>query len=277
MVFLKGYQWPFDVGKICGSSMIDLIVYHEIFEKRNRVFLDFRENPSCLGRGFSGLSEEAHEYLSRSNALFGAPIDRLQTMNPLAIELYKNHGIDLYREPLEISVCAQHNNGGIAVDLNWESSIKGLYAVGEAAGTFGVYRPGGAALNSTQVGSMRAAEHIADTGSSKLREINEFISLSREEIDHFLTECVSLCGKAAPTSNINRLRTSLRKKMSSYVAHIRSLEDISRVREEMVGLLLRFFKEIEIREIQELPFALKTRDTLITQISMLSSMQIAGS
>ena len=79
-------------------------------------------------------------------------------MNPLAIDLYKRHGIDLYAEPLEIGVCAQHHNGGIAVDADWQSGVRGLYVAGEAAGTFGVRRPGGSALNAAQVGSLRAAE-----------------------------------------------------------------------------------------------------------------------
>ena len=82
-------------------------------------------------------------------------------MNAGAIELYADHGINLCSQYLEIAVCAQHCNGGVAVDEHWQSDVKGLYVAGEAAGTFGVYRPGGSALNSTQVGSLRAAEHIS--------------------------------------------------------------------------------------------------------------------
>ena len=40
-------------------------------------------------------------------------------------------------------------------------ALPGVYAVGEAAGTHGVTRPGGAALNAGQVFATRAAEHIA--------------------------------------------------------------------------------------------------------------------
>ena len=69
-------------------------------------------------------------------------------MNPPAIELYLSNGIDLTREPLEIAVCAQHNNGGLAADIWWESTNIGrLFPVGEVNGTHGVYRPGGSALN----------------------------------------------------------------------------------------------------------------------------------
>lgn len=47
-IFLKGYQWPFDVCKVAeGSSIIDLLVYIECFVKNRRVFLDYRENPSA--------------------------------------------------------------------------------------------------------------------------------------------------------------------------------------------------------------------------------------
>ena len=44
-IFLKGYQWPFDVAKIQrGSSIIDLLV-HEELGKGRRIFLDYRTNP----------------------------------------------------------------------------------------------------------------------------------------------------------------------------------------------------------------------------------------
>ncbi|MCL1896200.1 MAG: FAD-binding protein [Clostridiales bacterium] len=162
LVFLKGYQWPFDVAKIKGSSQIDMIVHHETAVLGNRVYMDFTRNPSCIDRdGFSRLDGAVLDYLKNSGALGGTPIERLRIMNAPAIDLYRDNGIDITKEPLGIAVCAQHCNGGLAVDANWQTSIEGLYAAGEAAGTFGVYRPGGSALNSAQVGSMRAARHIS--------------------------------------------------------------------------------------------------------------------
>jgi len=160
LIFLKGYQWPFDTRKAEASSKIDILVAEQI-KNGNRVYLDFSKDPKGLDRGFEVLSQEAYSYLERSKALLGTPIERLEKMNMGAIELYAHHGIDLYKEYLQIAVCAQHCNGGVAVDEHWQSTVKGLYAAGEAAGTFGVYRPGGSALNSTQVGSLRAAEHIS--------------------------------------------------------------------------------------------------------------------
>ena len=156
--FQKGYQWPFDVRKRDLSSRIDLLVHEQTLLGRE-VYLDFRRNPS--GYSFADLPEEAKTYLANSGCVQETPFLRLQHMNPQAVALYLDHGIDLESQPLRVGVCAQHQNGGVAIDANWQSSVEGLYAAGEAAASFGVVRPGGSALNATQVGSLRAAEHIA--------------------------------------------------------------------------------------------------------------------
>lgn len=160
-LFLKGYQWPFDVTRVRnGSSLIDLLVDQERKEKHRKVFLDFRRNPE--GLEFDQLAGEAHDYLEKSDALFGTPFARLMKMNPQAVQLYRKNGIDLEKELLEIAVCAQHNNGGLAADHWWESeNVNSFYPVGEVNGSHGVKRPGGSALNSGQVGGFRAAEKIA--------------------------------------------------------------------------------------------------------------------
>ena len=89
--------------------------------------MDFRKNPVGLEGGFGQLSDEAYQYLRQSDAAFGTPIERLLKMNPQAYQLYKDNDIDLEIEILEITVCAQHLNGGVAVDANWESTVGGLY------------------------------------------------------------------------------------------------------------------------------------------------------
>ena len=158
LAFLKGYQWPFDPAKVKGSSRVDILV-KEQEDLGRKVYMDYRRNPS--GYALEHLSEEAREYLVNCGADKATPIDRLAAINAPAIALYRSHGIDLATETLRISVCAQHHNGGIAVNSDWQTEIPGLYVCGEAAGTFGKVRPGGTALNSTQVGSMRAARHAA--------------------------------------------------------------------------------------------------------------------
>lgn len=160
MIFLKGYQWPFAAGHVPGSSLIDIFVNLEITERKRRVFLDYRTDPADFD--FNALSPETREYLLKSGAVAGTPLKRLEQLNAPAIELYRQHGIRLESEALEIAVCAQHNNGGLAGNIWWESeNIRGLFPIGEVNGSHGVTRPGGTALNAGQVGAFRAAEYIA--------------------------------------------------------------------------------------------------------------------
>ena len=123
------------------------------------MYLDYQKNPFHLTEiDFERLSGEAYGYLHKAESCFGTPIQRLAKMNQPAIDLYRSKGLDIHTDYLEIALCAQHNNGGIAVDLWWQTEIPGLFAAGECAGTHGVSRPGGSALNAGQVGSLRAAQ-----------------------------------------------------------------------------------------------------------------------
>ncbi|MDR3161408.1 MAG: FAD-binding protein [Spirochaetaceae bacterium] len=163
-VFLKGYQWPFSAEKAGrgGSSSIDIAIYLERQLAGKKVYLDFTRNPRGLGECEAAtIGAEAHAYLAASGALGTTPLKRLEKLNPPAIELYRSRGIDLRTEYLEIDVLPQHHNGGAEISLWWETSVKHLFAAGECAGSHGVRRPGGSALNAGQVGGLRAASYIA--------------------------------------------------------------------------------------------------------------------
>ena len=254
LIFLKGYQWPFDTRKVEGSSKVDLLVAAEI-KKGNRVYLDYTRNPKGLENGFSVLPEEAYTYLERSGALFGTPIQRLEKMNKGAIELYADHGIDLYTELLETAVCAQHCNGGVTVDLNWQTEVEGLYCAGEAAGTFGVYRPGGSALNSTQVGGLRAAEHIAGKGTTS-RTAPAF----------------SMPAIKRGVSNISALREKFQTEMSRVADFDRDTVGMMNLLTEVNALCESFFDMVEITDESETAEAFKLYDMALTQRSVLSAM-----
>ena len=254
LIFLKGYQWPFDTRKTDGSSRVDLLVADQI-KMGNSVFLDFTKNPKGLASGFDSLPKEAYEYLERSGALFGTPIERLAKMNLGAIELYADHGIDLYTDYLEIAVCAQHCNGGVAVDENWQSDVRGLYVAGEAAGTFGVYRPGGSALNSTQVGSLRAAEHISKGRSAIVGEP----SYTPPHIRY---------GK----SNIEGIRDELQGEMSRVADFDRSTAGMKALFDKVNRLCDEFFEVAEIEDPSQIAELFGLYDTVLTQRSALSAM-----
>lgn len=236
MTFLKGYQWPFDSRKIEGSSRVDIAVSEEI-KKGRKVFIDFRVNPK--GYDFYSLSDETKEYLLNANAVAPTPIERLEKLNIKAIEFYQGKGINLYNEPLQIAVCAQHMNGGIMVDTDWQTNIDNLFAIGEAAGTFGVYRPGGSALNSTQVGGLRVAQRISRDDLSKVsfvddNVIEQAVKEQKEYIDNCLksnTEAVSFAGNMSEVASLCRdyekiklLQSQIKNQLEKKYYHIDKLD-----------------------------------------------------
>jgi succinate dehydrogenase / fumarate reductase, flavoprotein subunit len=169
--FRKGYQWPFHATRMLefGSSLFDLAVFREM-KKGRKVYMDFNRNPLAVPGDqefdLSRLDTDVGHYLEKSGALLPTPIERLRHMNPLSIALYKQYKVDIEKEPLLFAMNNQHMNGGLAVDIWGQTNLDGCYAIGEAAGTHGVTRPGGAALNSGQVFATRCAELIASREAS---------------------------------------------------------------------------------------------------------------
>ncbi len=276
-IFLKGYQWPFDPRKIenFGSSIIDILVYNETQIKGRRVFMDFMTNPTCSMKDsefdFSMLGSESYDYLKNSNALFGTPIERLAHMNQPAIDLYANNGIDISTEYLEIAVCAQHNNGGLKGNIWWESNLKHLFPVGEVNGTFGVYRPGGSALNSTQVGSFRAAQFIAANYTDEPMATKDFIKAVEGAISENMTRANRILANEG-SSNIISNRLGLQARMTKAGAHIRSLEEAEKALDESIKELAAFESKTITGADWELVEAFRNRDILVTQIVYLKAI-----
>jgi len=278
-IFLKGYQWPFDPRKIknYGSSIIDILVYNETQIKGRKVFLDFTKNPSWGSKNgeidYSLLGPEAYNYLNNSGALFGTPIQRLAKMNQPAIDLYKNNGIDLTSEYLEIAVCAQHNNGGLVGNIWWESNLKHLFPVGEVNGTFGIYRPGGSALNSTQVGSLRAAQYIKANYSDDPPGVDEFIKIVHGQVMEKLDIAKSFLSNVSDTPNVMALRKEMQQRMTKAGAHIRTPDGVDEALKKCLEDLDELLSKTTIASPRQLPEAFRNRDILITQFVYLSAIK----
>jgi len=71
---------------------------------------------------------------------------------PITYNRIKNAGVDLRTDKLELGLAVQNFNGGILIDKNGFTGVKGLYAAGEVTGgVHGSDRPGGNNLTDTQV------------------------------------------------------------------------------------------------------------------------------
>lgn len=317
-IFLKGYQWPFDPQRITNqqSSLIDVLVYYETQILGRRVFMDFMRNP-IPGKGkepfdLEAMDEEALTYLKRNGALQPTPIERLEHMNPLAIDIYAENGIDIRTEPLEINVCAQHHNGGFVVDKWWQSNIPHTFVIGEMAGTHGVKRPGGSALNAGQVGGLRAAEYIANVyvrsahtvrpahfvpdasspvrpahlmpdASSSVRPahlVPDASSRTSCPLPDWLTDQVSalqekLASLASSTTGVSpdEAISAIQHNMSLYAGHIRQLETARSAREKAVNLYKKLRRgEIKLSSRRDLIQAIRAEHLALAQVAFLDAI-----
>lgn len=270
MIFQKGYEWPFDSRKAhAGSSVLDLLVYRERVLLGRRVFLDYRRNPGDLeSLPYEALKEEAFIYLRDTGACFGTPIERLLHMNRPAYEFYLSKGVDLRTEPLEIALCAQHNNGGLSVDCWWQTNISHFFAAGEVAGSHGVFRPGGSALNAGQVGSMRAAQYIAFHPTDAPLDKARFDSIAETAMQRHISLCNTI---RSDSDTAAALLLEAQKQMSSAAGAVRSVEAIT-ILEYKLQTLMNHFPE-NIRVISNFQLAYRLKDALTAQIMYLAAME----
>lgn len=275
-IFLKGYQWPFDPGKVgnYGSSLIDLLVYSEINEKGRKVFIDYSRNPSWKDNSFSieNLDTEVGNYLRNSGALKSTPIERLRAINEPAIYLYKEHGIDLESEYLQIAVCVQHNNGGLKANIWWESDLRHLFPVGEVNGSHGVYRPGGSALNSGQVGSYRAAQYICKKYKMPPLNYDEFLFESKSHIINTL----SLAAKWLNAGNggiTNKYLSEIRKRMSETAGIIREIKKVEESTAEAAEMLSQLPEKIGADSVCDLADSFMLLDHCLTHLVYLETIK----
>jgi len=275
-VFLKGYQWPFNAARIekYGSSLIDLAVYHESEVLNRRVFLDYTKNPKSFE--FNDLFHVAKSYLNESQAIGDIPIDRLRKLNEQAILIYRKHNIDLKSEPLEISVCNQHLNGGVSCDTWWESTtVNNLFAVGEINGSHGIHRPGGAALNAGQVGGLRAAQKIAYLNQKHQSITNEHFNHNLKRVIINLVKELSILIKNIDEGSLltaKKLLDQIQDRMSKYGAIFRPLKDL----DHEISIIQNQFNHINkisvIKNNTELIEFFQVKDALLTQLIFLKAI-----
>ena len=276
--FLKGYQWPFDLDKALnrGSSLIDILVQREMVHRGRRVFMDFRENPrpvcgldvfrlECLG-------PEALGYLEKSGATQATPIERLAHMNQPSIDLYQEMGVDLRREPLPIGVCAQHCNGGFSVDAWWESNVRHLFVVGELAGTHGVKRPGGSALNSGQVGGLRAAQRIAHIYYHHDLPVEEFACSAGPVADRFAAEIARIGQAEQDALDCAQTKRVIQERMSRHAGMARSRSGVrdalEAARREWHAIRERGLRQDAAGFMQ----AMEVREMMLAQVGFLEAI-----
>ncbi|MBD3197266.1 MAG: FAD-binding protein [Candidatus Lokiarchaeota archaeon] len=271
-IFLKGYQWPFNAERIesYGSSLIDLAVYYEMNTLGREVYLDYKKNPKRFS--IDKLDDEVHNYLKKSDALRETPVQRLKNLNEDAYILYKKNGIDLAVNYLNIAVCNQHVNGGIVGDIWWETNIKNLFAIGEINGSHGIHRPGGAALNSGQVGGLRAAQKISHKNQpSELEDFKIFKIVLEEELENLKVEINHLMNDSIVKIPLDKHSKELKERMNKFGTIIRPFNGLKIAIEEIETSYINFPKKTSIKSNNEIVNYFQTKGSLLMQLIIFNS------
>ncbi len=104
--------------------------------------------------------------------------EKLETM----LLQFRDVGVDIRKEPMEVAPTAHHFMGGARINPNCETNIPNLYAAGEAAGgVHGANRLGGNALAETQVFGRRAGESAAKNVPKSNFKLNPALLEMEEE------------------------------------------------------------------------------------------------
>ncbi|EBA4960475.1 FAD-binding protein [Salmonella enterica] len=275
-IFRKGYQWPFHATRVLdfGSSLLDMAVAYEQQLGRS-VYMDFLRNPEPvpgdLPFSLKRLDEDVQAYLANNDALASLPIERLQRMNPLSIALYKMHGHDLAQEPLQFAMNNQHMNGGIEVDIWGQTSLPGCFAVGEVAGTHGVTRPGGAALNAGQVFAVRLARYIAEAGwRGKNGGVEELVTAPLMQINATIHQALH----NAAGRPLSSLREEIQARMSDYAGFICHVENIRQAAQDARNLLASLSHDaLSIQHLAEIPGLFMWRQQTLASAAILTTLE----
>ena len=104
--------------------------------------------------------------------------DKILEIIPDVYEQYKNTGVDISKEPMEIYPSMHHMMGGIKINEWGETIIPGLYAAGEVAGgVHGANRLGGNSIAEGQVFGRRAG-----IAAAKFSKKIKYSTLPKEQI-----------------------------------------------------------------------------------------------
>ncbi|HWR41884.1 FAD-binding protein [Sporomusa sp.] len=232
VLFKKGASWP--VSYEHTTRIIDVALYKEKQAGR-KIFLDFSKNPE--GFDFAMLSADNQARYRREMTVeltqtdrYESPINRLKEINQASIDWLMERNIDLTKgELLEVATCAQHYQGGVKINEFAQTTIAGLYAVGETAGgQHGANRPGGNALLDCQVYGAIAGENAAkeQAGDPKgnLADSPEILALQTE-----LRQAVH--GRAAA-----QLRKAIKRIMEGAASIVRTEDRLDKAIAELAQL-----------------------------------------
>lgn len=159
------------------------------------------------------------------------PQDRIRYRFPNIIRVCQHWNVDLFTKPIPVAPAAHYWMGGIAVDTMNQTSISGLYAVGETAST-GVHGANRLASNSLLECVVYAAQlaklepKALDTVVLETKEISanweqeiELVTTVRKQLPDLIWQSAGICRTAEIMVQAIAIVTSWRSQLTDLALH----------------------------------------------------------
>lgn len=160
------------------------------------------------------------------------PKEKILEIIPDVYEQYKNIGVDISREPMEIYPSMHHMMGGIKIDEWGRTNVEGLFAAGEVAGgVHGANRLGGNSIAEGQVFGRRAA-----IGAIKYSKSISNIAIDKKQISRELRRIMSFIKKDKGIAP-HKIEDALKKTMWNNVGIFRDEKRLNKAKKDIVSLI----------------------------------------
>ncbi len=171
-----------------------------------------------------------------------------------------------WREPFEVYPTMHFSLGGVKIDIDGQSCVENLYAIGEAAGGIhGADRLGSVALAECLVFGMRAARHVCNTLYQKANRNSFYAKLSQEK-QQFLQNGRSGGSKIHPYFLKTQLMRVMKEKVGIFRNETKLKEALSYTKELNQAYSLTGYAETSppsILHAVELSFMLTVAEVII--------------
>jgi len=203
-----------------------------------------RRPPELLTRDVVAKAINSEKAAGRASEHGGAyldiswrPPDQIKRKLPGMYHQFKElAGVDITKQPMEVGPTAHYVMGGVKVDPETqESTVKGLFAAGEAAtGLHGANRLGGNSLSDLVTFGRRAGLHAAKSATT----IDSWTEIAAEDVDSAIAKMMaplSRSGGENPAVIVNDLRDMMQEK----VGIIRNQESLEEALNDLEALRAR--------------------------------------
>lgn len=206
------------------------------------------------GRG----TEDGGVYLSVTHL----PEKQVQTKLQTMVQQFKDVGVDITKEPMEVAPTAHHFMGGIKINTDCETNLENLYAAGEASsGVHGANRLGGNALADTQVFG-----NAAGLKASQQADNTTLLDADENDISSEISRIEDICsdGKYRPQD----IKTKIQEVMWKYVAIVRDEDGLKQAQNEL-NKLEEMTSDMKVSSIKEY------NDDLVVALEVISMIKLA--